>query len=367
MMHELVFTAPRRHHLYAVIVFFILVLGVCLPFSARAEKTAPDQDENDLSTFTMYLENDCFAGREKDGGYTNGLKFTWSSAVSAEYPPHVWPHRWLYPVIKWLPFEQSEDRKNITFSIGQNIYTPQDIEAEEVVKDDRPYAGITYMEMGFHSRRQRAMDTVELFFGLVGPHSYAEQAQKFVHRVINDINPRGWDNQLNDEPVIDIIYEHRKKIIQSGNNGGWGFGYDSILNSGGALGNALIYYNLGLGFRIGLNLPQDFGDFPIKPASSYNAAFDAKDPRYSKEKKIGIYLFSSIEGRAVLHNIFLDGNTFSNSHSVTKNLLVGDYAAGIGLMRGRGKISFAYVYRTQEFETQKEAQQFGTISVSYSY
>ncbi len=371
--------------LRAMACLFVFLLTIAPPVLARAEAEKPKQgdlsiisppsdtridfakeavsEQENLSTFSLYLENDYFSG--EDGGYTNGLKLTWSSAVHKEFPPHAWPHRWLYPVVKWLPLEKAEDRKNITFSIGQNIYTPQDIEAEDIVEDDRPYAGITYLEMGFHNRREREMDTLELFLGLVGPHSYAEQAQKAVHQVFDDIDPKGWDNQLDDEPVIDIIYEHKKRMLQSGS--GNGPGYDLILNTGGALGNALTYYNLGVGFRVGLNLPNDFGDFPIKPASSYNAAFDAKDPRYLNAHKIGIYVFTSIEGRAVLHNIFLDGNTFTDSHSVTKKPLVADYAAGIGIIRGRAKVSFAYVIRTKEFETQKDPQQFGTASVSLSY
>lgn len=316
-----------------------------------------------MDTVSLYLENDFFAG--EDSEYTNGLKLTWSSAIHDNYPD-VWPHRWFYPLIRLLPFEKSPDRqKNISISFGQNIYTPVDIKATELIKDDRPYAGITYLSIGFHNRFERDMDSLEAYIGIVGPHSYAEECQAEVHKLFNYVKPQGWENQLSDEPVLGIVYEHKKKLTQSGISGG--LGHALVLNTGVGLGNALTYYNLGLNLRIGWNVPNDFGNSPIRPVSSINAAFDNTDSSYYAQNRIGVYLFASSEGRAVLRNIFLDGNTFTDSPSVTKNPLVADCMTGIGIVTGRTQICFAYVYRTKEFDTQKDPQKFGSVNISVSY
>ncbi|MDA8404652.1 MAG: lipid A deacylase LpxR family protein [Desulfobacteraceae bacterium] len=349
-------------------IFLILLLSIALfaaPLSAApAIDETPAGDASgkpNLSTVGLYLENDYFAGT--DGGYTSGLKLSWSSAIQDVYP-NVWPHRWLYPLIKWIPFEKAPDRqRNITFSLGQNIFTPQDIESREVVKDDRPYAGITYVSLGFHNRMAREMDSVEVSAGLVGPASGAEECQKTVHWVFNDIKPQGWDNQLKNEPVLGLVYEHKKKIAAPDTSGG--FGYDVILNTGGGLGNALTYYNLGLLFRTGWNLPGDFGVMPIRPISSFNSAVMNTNARMSS--KIGVQLFVSMEGRAVLRNIFLDGNTFTNGPSVNKKPAVGDFMTGIAFSLGQGQLSFAYVTRSKEFDTQKKAEQFASINLSCAY
>jgi len=342
--------------LITALIFFVLAC----PFFLNAEELP----EENLNTFSIYLENDYFAG--EDGEYSSGLKLTWSSEIKDQYPKDIWPHRWLYPLVKYIPFEKYADRKkNITFALGQNIYTPEDIEAEDVVDKERPYAGITYLSLGFHSRLDRKMDSIEISLGLVGPSSYAEECQKAVHSVFDDIQPKGWDNQLNNEPILEIVYEHKKKIIQSGTTGG--FGQDLIFNTGGGIGNALTYYNLGLAYRIGWNMPNDFGVFPIRPISSFNGSFDSKDPRHSKNNKIGIQLFASVEGRAVLYNIFLDGNTFTDSHSVDKKPVVSDLATGVNLSMGSAQLSAAYVLRSKEYETQEKAQQFGSINFSVSY
>lgn len=340
----------------------IAILIPVLPCQANADT---DNDQA-LTTFSFYLENDYFVN--DDSQYTNGLKFAWSSPVHTGYPKDTWPHRWFYPVIRLLPFDNffdSETEKNITLSFGQNIYTPEDIEEEDLIEDDRPYAGITYLSMGFHSRIKSQMKTLEFYVGLVGPNSYAEECQRAIHKMVKDIDPMGWDNQLNNEPVLGIVYEHKMKIMQLGD--GNGFGFDGILNNGLCLGNANTDYNLGLNLRVGYNIPNDFGNFPIRPATSINAAFGSRDPRYSIRHKFGIYLFASAEGRAVLRNIFLDGNTFTDSHSVDKKLLVADFAAGIGILAGKAQFCFAFVQRTKEFETQKEHQKFGSLSFSISY
>jgi len=342
---------------FFLISFFLILTLPCLSF---AEETSG----NNLNTFALYVENDYFAGQ--DGEYSSGLKLTWSSAIKDHFPKDIWPHRWLYPLVKHIPLEKFSDRKkNITCAFGQNIYTPEDIESEDIVEDERPYAGVSYLSVGFHSRLERQMDTIEVSLGLVGPSSYAEQCQKAVHKIFDDIEPNGWDNQLNNEPILEIIYEHKKKIMQSGINAG--FGHDLILNTGGGIGNALIYYNLGLAYRLGWNLPNDFGIFPIRTVSSFNGTLDEEASQSASKNKFGIQLFCSAEGRAVLRNIFLDGNTCSDSPSVDKKPVVSDLMSGINLSSGHAQLSIAYVYRSKEYETQKKAQKFGSINFSISY
>jgi hypothetical protein len=351
-------------------IFFILLFLSITTFAERLS-AAPVSDqtitpnvpsEPNRSTFGLYLENDYFTGT--DSGYSSGLKLSWGSGIQDEYPKDVWPHRWLYPLIKHIPFEKKPDcQRNITFSLGQNIFTPEDIETKEIVEDDRPYAGITYVSLGFHNRLMRQMDSVEVSLGLVGPSSYAEECQKAVHHVFDDIEPEGWDNQLNNEVILGLVYEHKKKLTVT--DPGDGLGYDVIFNTGGGLGNALTYYNIGLMFRTGWNLPNDFGVMPIRPISSFNGAVENTETHLSS--KIGIQFFASVEGRAVLRNIFLDGNTFTDSHSVDKKPVVGDLMTGVNLSYGQGQLSFAYVSRSKEFDTQNKAQKFASINLSYAY
>ena len=79
---------------------------------------------------------------------------------------------------------------------------------------------------------------------------------------------------------------------------------------------------------------------------------------------LGWYLFGGLEGRAVARNIFLDGNTWEASPSVSKKTFVADFQAGAVLTYDQMRVSYTHVWRTKEFETQRHGEQFGAISVS---
>jgi hypothetical protein len=86
-----------------------------------------------------------------------------------------------------------------------------------------------------------------------------------------------------------------------------------------------------------------------------------------KQGGFSLYTFGAVSGRVVLRDIFLDGNTFTDSHSVDKEPLVADLCAGVCLVYGRFKVSYAQVVRTREFERQDEHHTFGSLTLSVSY
>lgn len=246
------------------------------------------------------------------------------------------------------------------------MYAPEDLERTDLIPDERPYAGVTYLALGFHSKGRGRMDTIEIDLGILGPHSYAETVQKNWHERIDSTDPKGWDNQLKDEPILNIFCERKWRVLQS--EIGCGFAYDLIPHVGCCLGNAFIGANLGGQFRFGWNLPNDFGTFLIRPGSDTNAPMDKRDPRFfSAGPRLGIHVFAGLDAHIVARNILLDGNTFRDSHSVDKKPFVNRLMLGVGILIHRFKISYAHVYQTKEYDTQKEAQEYGAITVSFSF
>ena len=69
----------------------------------------------------------------------------------------------------------------------------------------------------------------------------------------------------------------------------------------------------------------------------------------------------------MLRDVFLDGNTFSDSHSVDKKPLVGDFVIGASLSWQQIRLSYAQVIRTAEFDGQDGTQKFGSINLSYTW
>jgi lipid A 3-O-deacylase len=323
-----------------------------------------DEKARGSDTLIFYLENDAFF--DTDRYYTNGMKLSWISRDLSNYGDIV-TVPWMHRVIEKLPFiNDPENQRTLSLSLGQNMYTPEDKESRKLIKDDRPYAGITYLGFGLHSRNKMHMDTLELSVGIVGRHSYAENCQKAYHKWINAEDPRGWDNQLQDEPLLNLYFERKWKTLQIRSSNGLGF--DCTPHAGLALGNAYTGASVGGQVRFGWNVPNDFGTYLIRPGSDSSAPLDDNDPRFfSRFKRIGIHLFLGVDGKAVARNISLDGNTFRNSHSVDKKPFVADLIAGIGLIIHQVKITYSYVHRTKEFETQKDAQHFGAISLSFTF
>jgi hypothetical protein len=78
-------------------------------------------------------------------------------------------------------------------------------------------------------------------------------------------------------------------------------------------------------------------------------------------------LFAGAEGRAVVRNIFLDGNSFRNSRSVDKRPFVGDLQFGGVLLWNNVRLSYTQVLRTREFETQGKKDNFGSLAVSVQF
>lgn len=315
-------------------------------------------------TFIFYFENDLFA--DTDQNYTNGAKLTWISPDLTRYSESEKLPEWGLWIVRRLPFINEPGlQRNIAFSVGQNMYTPEDISRSDLITDDRPYGGWTYFGAAFHSKSDRRLDSMEIQAGIVGPASFTDETQKFVHRLRDIQIPRGWDHQIGNEPGLALVYERKWRALTLGTPGKTGF--DAIPHLGATLGNVYTYANAGMMLRLGWNLPIDFGTSLIRPAGDTDAPAGARDLRIAERPSFGWHLFGALNGRAVLRDIFLDGNTFRDSHSVDKKNLVAEAVAGVSVILGRFKISYAQVFQTKSYEIQKDNHCFGSITISFSY
>ncbi len=337
------------------------VITFCLCFCA----TAAAEERKDRSwTFSFLFENDLFG--DTDRNYTNGVKLTWVSPDLTHYKDSGKLPDWSLPLIHRLPFINEPGlQRNVAFSVGQKIFTPEEIERRDLITDDRPYAGWLFFATAFHNKNVKRLDTIEVELGVVGPAALAEEAQNFVHETRGIAKAEGWDHQLENEPGVALIYERKWRVAEAHHASGWGF--DVIAHAGGALGNVYTYGNGGAELRLGWNIPVDFGSSLIRPGGDNSAPADSSDPRFLMQGKYSVHAFAGVSGRAILRDIFLDGNTVADSHSVDKENFVGDILLGASAIFGNVKLSYAQVLRSKEFEGQDSGHNFGSVSLSYSY
>lgn len=341
---------------------------ICLLLVLAFPRISPGADANNYGTVSLYWENDALA--KTDSNYTNGVKLTWISPWTSRRPdgeptrPGALP--WYETFINALPFDGAPGFRTALFlAAGHNIYTPNDLDRSDLIVDDRPYAGYAYLGIGFLRKGERYMDTLEVDVGIVGRHSYAQDLQEEVHKWLGNDEPRGWANQLSDEPALEIIYERKWKLLKTETGGKWGF--DLIPHAGAGIGNVAVYANAGAEFRYGWNRPNDYGTCPIRPGCETGRLPDdgSADPGGGR---YGFFFFLGADGRAVLHDIFLDGNTFEDSHSVKKKPFVADLSAGLGFALPDLKVTYSVVYRTKQFDSQpRDEQVFGSLLLSWYY
>ncbi|RME32867.1 MAG: lipid A deacylase LpxR family protein [Gammaproteobacteria bacterium] len=314
-------------------------------------------------TFSIIFENDLFADRDEN--YTNGLQLGWVSGDLSAYRDDPRLPDWSRPLIEHLPFiHDCGLQRSVALALGQKIFTPRDISRRDLIRDDRPYAGWLYGSAAFHNKNIDRLDTVELQLGVVGPAALGEQAQNTVHRLRGIPTARGWSNQLHNEPGLMLIYEHKRRLLRGETGSGWGM--DVIGHFGAALGNVHTYLSSGMEARVGWNIPADFGTSLIRPGGENSAPVDSNAPRYRARQRAGFHAFAAVMGRAVLRDIFLDGNTIGDSHSVDRRSVVGDLVTGFGLTWRGVKLTYARVFRTREFDGQEHGHRFGSLSLSFS-
>jgi lipid A 3-O-deacylase len=343
-----------------------LLCLVCAGTSAllRAEETAVEESLDDRWTLSFYYENDLFY--DTDRYYTNGTKFSWiSSDLSEEFYEAAQVPGWLRPVARMLPFvNQPGIQKNVVFSLGQSLFTPTDIVETAYQPDDRPYAAWLYTGMALHNQTERWQETIELNVGVVGPWALGEETQNFVHRARGLQTAEGWDNQIKNEVVVNLVYERRWRWNLIG--GGRGFGADVLGHGGGSLGTLFTYVNAGGGFRVGWNLPKDFGAALIRLAGDTNAPASTDDLRFREDRLVGVHLFLIADGRLMARDLTLDGNTFRDSVSSPREWLTGDVSGGVAAIVGAWKFSYAATFRAKTFRG-GDQQTFGSFNISLTY
>lgn len=333
------------------------LLSAWLAIDAHAQSREP----NCAGELNLFVENDAFVGT--DSGYSSGVKASWSSANLTSFTDDPCVPSGLRAVnrlLQWTAPAPAEAR-NMMFGIGQQIYTPLSRRRTDVVLTDRPYAGWLFLAFGYNARTSGRMDTVELNIGVIGPGALARQTQDRVHDVLNYPHFQGWANQLHGELGVQWVAERKLRTTLLGDSRAPRA--DAIGHFGISLGNVASYANFGFELRYGHGLRNDFGNATLRPGAGHRApAFDG-----AADSNPGVYGFVASNAQAVARNIFLDGNTFADSHRVDKKRLVADLTLGLAWQGRHWSLRGSHSWETREFTTQQRTQRWGALQISYSY
>ena len=250
------------------------------------------------------------------------------------------------------------------YEIGQSIFTPADLRATQLRQNDRPYAGWLYTGVILQRRwfldGWPVLENFQIDAGIIGPHAFGKETQTWVHEFRGFETPKGWANQLHDEPGVAIKYQRSWLFSPNTSGARW---IDFIPHAGFSLGNVDTSFRIGGAVRVGVNLPDDFGVSTISSLTTTEGGWS----RQRTAHKWGFYVFLGTEASAVAYSTFLDGNLFRHSHSVEKEPVVGEWKAGIGVLMDFAELGLTYVYRTPQFVSQGKNDSYGSVSLKIKF
>lgn len=317
----------------------MLIALIC--FSITPSFAAEQQADPIRSAFSLRFENDSFGNT--DANYTNGI----SLALTRK-------GKGLLGGL-WDLGGETEGERFATYELTQLHFTPSNLKLSNPDPADRPYAGLLYLGFTTHLQREDSLHSLKLITGIVGPDSYVEGIQRFTHRTLGYNLPQGWAYQLDNEVVINLLYEYRHKFRITPRDAP--VSVELIPMGGAFLGNYLIQAEAELQCRVGYHA-DDFGATVLRGAGYLP---------FPQRHDWGFYLFVGGAANLVARNLTLDGNTFSTSRSVDKRLFLPAAELGASLWTRWFQATFSYVMWGREFDGQREQEDYGSILFSYFF
>lgn len=301
----------------------LLAAGVALP--AQGTKIGGTQKPAfmERETWRIEFDNDVFFN--SDNGISSGLSLQWHSEVAGDWDALKKAPKFLRRLghrIPTLTGDRLVYRAGV--AIGQVIQTPDDLSRRDLIKEDIPYAGVLTLQMSWYAYNDDEFRGFEIISGVVGPLSLAGPAQKVVHKLLHSSFPQGWDNQLANEPLINLNYMRKVKIWHEGKPAEISF--DVAIDGNAAMGNLFSQASTALEMRIGYNMPGGFIYMPDPIGFNMNYRATLKSARPGAGSFYGSLV---LRGTALAHTIFLDGNLFRDSHRIDRKPLVGQIGAGL--------------------------------------
>jgi len=305
--------------------------------------------------FQLYIENDVLAGTDRY--YTNGIKF--GGGMRADPLIELLFQAPAQEVLRRI--DNTPRKVHVGLFIGQQLYTPRHITVARPQPFDRPWAAWAYVGGVAQSVAENRMRTVELDLGVVGPAALGEPVQTEWHKLIGADRPRGWDNQLRNEPGILLT------VLQKWRHGPAN-GWQIVPHAGASVGNVMTLARAGATLRFGRNM-YGFGPDTIEPGGAMlQPSRREDDPEGSS--KAEWYVFAGIDARAIAHNIFLDGSLLRAGPSVDRRVFVHDLKAGFSVRIAHARVSFTHTRRSDEFTTaagRGGTQRFHSFNVGWEF
>ena len=321
----------------------------CVAVGVAQTLAAPRVDTGGIWTFQ--IENDAVSTQRgtSDQYYTSGLRLGYTTGEGQvtdsikRFSNAIW----------------GDGVQRISIDVSQSIFTPKKTQLDPPDPHDQPYSAQLVINAQLIHDRADSRSVIGVSIGDVGKAAGGRLVQNGFHSIIGDTPNRGWGDQLQDEPSVQLLVSrtYRFALGQVG-----GIEFDTLPSATVNAGISYDYAQLGMAFRVGQGLASDFGTARIQPAFSGTDA-------YTRVRPLAWYVELGADGRAVAHDVFLDGNTFrQNSPHVSKKWDVGEFEVGVGIIYRGVRLSYTQTWETEQFNGQKAGLfNFGSLALSTKF
>lgn len=321
---------------------------------------------------TFYLDNDLFSG--EDQNYSNGVRLSW---ISANRPAFGYlPARQVLEKLSGADEASSAIRRlsgfergdleqgnvvvNYGLSVTQFMFTPIDFESPVQPPGERRYAGWLGVGFSLHARNERVLNSAELIFGTVGPRSYAQEAQDFIHDIRDIPRFQGWQDQVPNEFTLDLSFVQKRRL-RFLERPARSFSMDGFTEWGTRLGTFRTAARVGGFVRLGFHLPADYSD-PRISATAYSHRFFESGQETGSDWSL--YGLAGVNAAGVLHDATLDGPLFKNFDTgIRREPWVAEVYLGFGMRWKALEFSYVHTFRSGEYKEQDGGFEFGSLAL----
>ena len=298
------------------------ILGFLSLTTIHAQEQSPSKQ-----MFRIYLDNDFFAYRKEDGGYSSGVRMDLFYQRSSERESFF---------SNFLIKAGDNAINTHSWSIMQVMITSNDITKEEWAEGDYPYSGSLFISRALHSinsEKQYSIKT-EWLAGIMGPKAYAGETQTWFHDLMGYPKPMGWHHQMPTSVLFNLNLSIEKLIFSPSKNLEVSIGGEV---DAGTLYNGVSFQST---IRIGRMMPY----------------FSGYLNRFTSDRGLQAYFILKPQVSIVFHNTLLEGSLFRDDYSASSstegktisesesNTLI----AGIdyGIVLSYGPVAFSFTLNT---------------------
>lgn len=337
-------------------------IAATIAISTSAASELHETREPEISGMRVHIDNDLFAGGERDRDYTGGFAVSYSGTDARDR------YLSLDRALATIDAHTSPIDAANTYharQLGLMVFTPRDVLSAAPVQNDRPYASLlfsTNARVRLDSDGRTAWSSA-LTVGMLGL-SLTEKVHGAVHDIVGSQSPRGYDHQISagGEPTARYTLARHYLLVAAPTDR-----VDVKATVQGSVG-FLTEVSGALTLRLG-RFDSPWWSF-VPELTDYIAAPSATDARRSRSE---VFMFAGVKLKARAYNAFLQGqfrdSTVRYSFDEIEPLVAEAWVGFVTQLFEQTQVSYTLNFQTAELRdgpANREAL-WGSVQLSHSF